>query len=62
MIFLKIIRYICGYVMFQCTGVFCEKFINMAKEQGIFFWDLSKKNVALTGFVRKSDYKKLRKI
>ena len=41
MLFVHLIRFLCGYVRFRATGGFPERFINLCSRENIPLWDIS---------------------
>lgn len=41
MFFIKLIRFLCGYVRFRAKGGFPERFINLCSKENIPLWDIS---------------------
>ena len=41
MLFIKLIRFLCGYVRFRAKGGFPERFINLCSKENIPLWDIS---------------------
>ncbi len=60
MFLIKIIRLILGYVEFEATGGFSERFINLCNINGILLWDVSYKKNSLLACVKANDYKYIR--
>lgn len=60
MLFVKLLRFSKGYVRFTATGVFLERFLNMAVRRGINVWDAAKKDDVLTACTDVRSYKLLR--
>ncbi len=61
MFFLKILRFITGYVIFTASGGFPERFLNLCALNGISIWDSISENGVLTAKTSISCYKKIRK-
>lgn len=38
MFIVRFLRFVCGYVRFQVTGVFIVRFLNLASRNGINLW------------------------
>lgn len=62
MLFVLLLRYITGYVCFNATGGFPERFINLCKARNIRIWNLTIGEKNLSGYVRSKDYFHLRSI
>jgi len=62
MLFIKIYRYILGYIRIKIAGRFKERFINLLTQQKISFWDISKKKDDIFCYMMAKDYKKVRGI
>ena len=60
MFIVRFLRFVCGYVRFQVTGVFIERFLNLASRNGINLWDGTKTETQYTGHTLMKHYKKLR--
>lgn len=60
MFIVRFLRFICGYVRFRVTGVFIERFLNLASRGGINLWNGSKSETQYTGYTLMRHYKKLR--
>ncbi len=60
MFILRIIRYLCGYVIFQGIGGFPERFLNLCAKEGIGIWDVHHRDGVMTARVMASNYRLLR--
>ncbi len=60
MFILRIIRYLCGYVIFQGVGGFPERFLNLCAKEGIGIWDVHHRDGVMTARVMASNYRLLR--
>ena len=60
MFIVRFLRFVCGYVRFQVTGVFIERFLNLASRNGINLWNGTKTETQYTGYTLMKHYKKLR--
>lgn len=60
MFLIKIIRLILGYVEFEATGGFSERFINLCNINGILLWDVSYRKNSLLACVKAKEYKYIR--
>lgn len=58
--FIKLIRFLRGYVKFSITGKFPERFLNIAARHGILLWGAVPKDGGLQAFMYVRDYKKIR--
>ena len=43
MFIIRLLRFLLGYVKFEATGVFCERFINLCSYGGIKIWAIIKR-------------------
>ena len=59
---LKLIRFLCGYVIFSVSGNFPERFINMASKTGIRLFDVKKCGEVLFCSTMASEYISLKRI
>lgn len=62
MFIIRLLRFLLGYVKFEATGVFCERFINLCSYNGIKIWGIIKKQEKICAYILARDYKKLRRI
>ena len=62
MFIIRLLRFLLGYVKFEATGVFCERFINLCSYGGIKIWAIIKREDKITAYILARDYKKLRRI
>lgn len=60
MLFIRLIRFIVGYVVFTAKGGFPERFINLCANRGLPLWDVKFSENQLKGVTSISGYKKLR--
>lgn len=60
MFIIRFIRAFRGYVRFSATGVFLERFLNMAVHNRINIWDIEKNGTVLSACTDISSYKRLR--
>lgn len=60
MIFLAIIRWLCGYVEFEIQGKFPERFINLTAKNGIALWNVLPDGEIIRARARLSDYRLMR--
>lgn len=60
MFILRIIRFLCGYVLFRGTGGFSERFLNLCAREGIGIWDVKYKDGVMTAKVLAGNYRLLR--
>lgn len=56
---LSILRWFSGYVSFEVTGGYPEKFINLSVKNNINFWDLKRIGADLKAKIKASEYKNL---
>ena len=59
---LKLFKYIFGYVIFNGTGGFVERFINLCAIRRITLWDVSLHDNTIRAKIRTKDFRKLRSI
>ena len=62
MLFLKLYRFLMGYVKIRVYGNFPERILNLMAKNGVNPWDIKKLNDEITLKILNSDFKKLRKI
>jgi len=60
MIFVKIFRFLCGYIIFCGDGGFPERFINLCAASGISLWDIESRDGKIFGKTNIKGYKKIR--
>ncbi len=60
MIFIKIFRFLCGYICFIGDGGFPERFINLCASSGISLWDIESHGGKIFGKTNIKGYKKIR--
>lgn len=60
MFLIKIIRLILGYVEFEATGGFSERFINLCNINGILLWDVAYRKNSLIACIKAKEYKYIR--
>lgn len=60
MIFLAIIRWLCGYVEFEIRGRFPERFINLTAKNGISLWSVKPDTDCIRAKARVRDYRIMR--
>lgn len=60
MFIIRLIRFFKGYVRFFATGVFLERFLNMAVRKNINIWEVSKSENTLSACTDVRSYKSLR--
>ncbi len=60
MIFLAIIRWLCGYVEFEIRGKFPERFINLTAKKGISLWSVKPDTDCIRAKARVRDYRIMR--
>lgn len=61
MFILTFFRYLQGYVYFEATGKYVERFLNLVARERIHIWESRKLGDTYTGYVLAGKYKKLRK-
>lgn len=62
MLFIKILRYIYGTVVFAAYGGFTERFINLCREDGLKIRNIQISGEILKGEIKANEYKKIRRI
>lgn len=62
MLFLKLLRFLLGYVRFRASGDFPERFLNLCAGNNIGVWNISRRSGAIEACAFAKDYKKMRKI
>ena len=60
--YLNLLYYIIGYVKIELRGIGMEKFLNMAVNQGVLFWDVKRKKDSIQLKTTLKDFSELRKI
>ncbi len=60
MLVLRLIRFILGYVSFNASGGFPERFINLCRQNRINLWDLKSENSVISACTDVSGYRKIR--
>lgn len=61
MVFIHWIRDVRGYVEFEISGAFAEKFLNLVSQSGLSIWDIRHVRDTVFACTKASDYKKMRK-
>lgn len=61
MFIVRLFRWLCGYVEFEVTGNFVERFLNLAMRGGVNIWGLSRRTDKVIGCALLRDYKCFRK-
>ena len=61
MFIVRLFRWLCGYVEFEVTGNFVERFLNLAMRDGVNIWGLSRRTDKVIGCALLRDYKRFRK-
>ncbi len=59
MFIIRIVRFLKGYVLFQASGGFFERFLNLISKRNISLWDMETSPEETTGKVYVKDYKSL---
>ncbi len=49
MFIVRLFRWLCGYVEFEVTGNFVERFLNLAMRDGVNIWGLSRRTDKVIG-------------
>lgn len=62
MFFLKLFRYILGYVSFSACGGFTERFLNLCCQRGIKLNNVRMSEKSITAEIQASKYKRLREV
>ena len=62
MFVVKLYHYIRGYVKFEVSGGFVERFINLVSQREISMWNTYKSGECLYGYTLLSDYKKMQEL
>jgi similar to stage IV sporulation protein len=62
MFFVRILKYVLGYVRFKVENGSIERFINFCTKVDIKLWGIRKKNGVLLANIRAKNYKKLRRV
>ena len=57
---LRLLRYLRGYVLFSVSGLFPERFINLASRKGIRLWNTSRSDGTVNAAMYMSDYLRIR--
>ncbi|MDR0914025.1 MAG: sporulation protein YqfD [Oscillospiraceae bacterium] len=57
---LNFLKWFKGYVEFEATGKFPERFINLTVNRGVAVWELKSQQKCLSGKMRIADYKSIR--
>ncbi len=56
---LTFFRFIKGYVLFEATGGFCERFLNLCKINGINLWNVKNDGVSVVAYTSEAEFKRL---
>ncbi len=62
MFLIRLLRFLLGYVRFEATGVFPERFINLCSYNGIKIWSILRRKDGISAYILAKDYRKLREI
>lgn len=62
MFFLRILRYVLGFVIFSAEGGFGERFLNLCSQRGIHLHNVRMNEKSVTAEIQASKYKMLREI
>ncbi len=54
---INLLRLLQGYVIFEATGGFAERFLNLCKFNSIVLWNVKKEGVKVTAFTTEGDFK-----
>ncbi len=60
MILVRWMRQTTGYVRFEATGAFVERFLNLIVREGISIWDIRREREVFSACTRAADYKRMR--
>ena len=60
--FVRLYKYIIGYVVFAAKGGFSERFINLCTVRRIRIWDVCRHSTTITAKINVRDFRKLRNI
>ncbi len=56
---IKLLRLLQGYVIFEATGGFAERFLNLCKMNSIVLWNVKREGVKVIAFTSESDFKRI---
>lgn len=56
---IKFLRLIQGYVMFEASGGFTERFLNLCKNNGLNLWGVKNDGVKVVAFTSAAEYKRI---
>lgn len=56
---INLLRLLQGYVIFEATGGFAERFLNLCKINSIVLWNVKKEGVKVTAFTSEADFKRI---
>ena len=62
MFFIHLMRFLMGYVRFEGTGDFIERFLNLTAHSSVSVWGVKRTASGFTGYMRLADYKQIRQI
>ncbi|MEE1186829.1 MAG: sporulation protein YqfD [Acutalibacteraceae bacterium] len=60
MIFIRFVRFLCGYIRVKVEGGFCERFINICVSNGFSIWNTHRRKNHIEFYMRAKDYKKIK--
>ena len=56
---INLLRLLQGYVIFEATGGFAERFLNLCKMNSIVLWNVKKEGAKVIAFTNESDFKRI---
>lgn len=62
MFLIHLLRYLMGYVKFEGSGDFIERFLNLTTHNSVGVWGTNRTKSGFSGYMRVTDYKKIRPI
>ena len=58
---IKLLRLLCGYVIFEASGGFCERFLNLCKINNLNLWNIKNDGVKVVAFTTASEFASIKK-
>lgn len=58
---IKLLRLLCGYVAFEASGGFCERFLNLCKINNLNLWNIKNDGVKVIAFTTASEFALIKK-
>ncbi len=58
---IKLLRLLCGYVVFEASGGFCERFLNLCKINNLNLWNIKNDGVKVIAFTTASEFTLIKK-